>query len=82
MVYPQLPDKVYNVLKWLCIIVAPAAVNYIATLAEAWGWNIPVEAITKTITSTALFVGVVLGFSTLLYALNKKNETSDEEIKG
>lgn len=68
----KLPDKVYEILKWLLIIVVPAFVTLFPTLANAWGWNIPVDAITTTITAVATFVGVCVGISTINYNKEQK----------
>lgn len=67
-----LPDKVYTVLKWLCVIVSPALCTLIVTLANLWGWQIPTEAIVGTITAITTFVGIVLGISNHNY--NKESE--------
>lgn len=68
----KLPDKVYEILKWLLIIVVPAFVTLFPTLCNAWGWNIPVDAITTTITAVATFVGVCVGISTINYNKEQK----------
>lgn len=69
----KLPNKIYDIAKWCCLIVAPALVVLLNTLTELWQWNIPVQAITGTISAVALFVGAILGFSTYQY-----NKTKDD----
>lgn len=68
----KLNNKVYDVLKWICIIVAPAFCTLIKILANAWGWEIPVEAIVTSVTAVAAFVGVILGFSNYQYKQNNE----------
>ena len=63
----KLNNKVYDVLKWLIMIVSPAIIVLITALTNAWGWNIPLEAIVTTISSVTAFVGVVVGISTFQY---------------
>lgn len=63
----KLPNKLYDILKWLLIIVVPAFITLFSFLAQAWGWDIPTEAITGTITAVATFIGVCIGISSLNY---------------
>lgn len=63
----KLPDKVYEFIKWLLVIVIPAFLTLFSALQAAWQWNIPSEAIIITITAIATFLGVILGISTVNY---------------
>ena len=63
----KLPDKLYNILKWLLMIVVPAFITLFSFLASAWNWDIPTEAITGTITAVATFIGVIVGISNYNY---------------
>lgn len=63
-------NKLYDVLKWLCLIVSPAVCTLLTTLNALWGWNLPIEAIVGTITGVTTFVGALIGISTAAY--NKK----------
>ena len=60
----KLPNTIYDILKWLCLVVSPALCTLIITLSNLWGWQIPTEAIVGTISAITLFIGAVLGFST------------------
>lgn len=63
---PVLPDKVYNCLKWLCIIVLPALAKLIVGVFAIW--NIPYgPQISDTITYVAIFLGAVLCISQIGY---------------
>ena len=62
-----LPSKVYEVLRWLIAIVFPAVIVLFDTLAKAWSWNIPVEAITTTLSAVELFLGTIFGISKLAH---------------
>lgn len=59
----KIPDKIYNVIKWILIIIVPAFITLFSFLAQAWSWNIPVEAIVGTISAVATFIGVCVGIS-------------------
>lgn len=63
----KLPNKVYDVLKYIVTIVSPAFILLLTTLTELWGWNIPINAITGTIAAITTFIGVCLGISTYKY---------------
>ena len=61
-----LPDKVYNVLKWLCLIFAPALITLLTTIFTLY--NIPnVEVVTGTIAAIATFIGALIGVSSKSY---------------
>lgn len=66
----RMSDKLYDVLKWVLLIVVPAFITLFSFLATAWKWDIPTEAITGTITAIATFVGVCIGISTKNYYLD------------
>jgi Na+/glutamate symporter len=66
-----LNDKVYDVLKWIGLIVLPA----IATLVKAVFpvWNLPyADAIATTCTSLGVFVGAIIGVSQATNSANTK----------
>jgi uncharacterized membrane protein len=56
-------SKLYEVLRWVIWIVIPAIGVLISTLAKAWGWNIPIDAILTTLSAISLFLGTVLGIA-------------------
>lgn len=61
-----LNDKVYDVLKWIVLIVLPACSALYAALAGAWGWGYA-EEVTTTLGAVALFLGALIGVSTASY---------------
>lgn len=63
----KIPSGLYDILKWILMIVVPAFITLFTLLAQTWGWQIPTEAITATITGVATFVGVIIGISTHYY---------------
>lgn len=70
----KLSDNLYNVLKWICLIVVPALITLISTLGTIYGWD--TTAITATIGAVATFVGALIGISNNNYY---KGDTSDTE---
>lgn len=57
-----IPDKVYQVLKWLGLVVIPAVATLIGAVGTAWGWP-HLTAIVTTITAVGAFVGAIIGVS-------------------
>lgn len=57
-----LPDKYYQVIKWIVLTVLPAASALVAMLGKAYGWN-GTDMIALTINAVATFLGVITGVS-------------------
>ena len=74
----MLPSKVYDILKWTCIIALPALSTLYAGLCTVWKWPYANE-IPQTITLIATFLGVLLGVSKASY--NEKIKTKDNVEK-
>lgn len=59
-------NKMYDILKWIAIIVLPAASTFVATVFPLWG--IPMtDEIAQTITAVGTFVGAILMVSSVQY---------------
>lgn len=71
---PKLPDKVYDILKWIALIVLPAIGTFYFALAGIWGLPYP-EEIVGTITAIDTLLGALLGISTASYNKAKATET-------
>lgn len=72
----KLPDKVYDALKWIALIVLPAIGALYFGLAKIWGFPYGTE-ITGTIALISTFIGTIIGISTVQY--NKENKPIIEE---
>lgn len=70
----MLPDKVYEVLRWLIAVFLPALGVFFSTLAEAWHWNLPTEAILTTLSAVELFLGAIFGISKVIYDRKENTE--------
>lgn len=64
-----LPDKVYDILKWILIVFTPALITLISTLGVIYGFN--TEVITLTIGAIATFIASLIGISNVNYKKNK-----------
>ena len=68
-------NKVYNILKWICLTVVPALNVLIATLGSLYGWTWVSVAI-GTIDAVAVFIGSIIGIGS--YKYQKSLESEDQ----
>jgi hypothetical protein len=59
-------NKVYDILKWVAMIVLPALGTLYFALAGIWGFPFG-EQIVGTITALETFLGIILGVSNVNY---------------
>lgn len=57
-----LSDRLYQLFKWLVVLVIPAATTLYVTLAPIWSWPLADE-IARTSAAICTFLGVILGIS-------------------
>ena len=62
----KISNKLYDILKWLVIIVLPAVATLYKALSAVWAWPYANEVVT-TITAVDTFLGAVLCISTATY---------------
>ena len=62
----KLSNKVYDVLKWVVLIVLPALATLYSVLAGIWGFPFA-EQIPATIMAIDTCLGALLGISTVSY---------------
>lgn len=62
----QLNNKVYDVLKWACLIALPALSVLYSVLSSVWGWGYA-EEVATTINAVVAFLGAMIGVSTASY---------------
>lgn len=69
-------DKVYTVIKWICLTVVPALNVLITSLCAlyGWGWG---NIVIGTIDAVAVFVGAILGIGS--YKYNKQLEATSKD---
>lgn len=59
-------NKVYDILKWVAMIVLPAIATLYMAIANIWGFPYG-EEVVGTITAVNTFLGAVLGISAVKY---------------
>jgi hypothetical protein len=69
----KMNDKVYNVLKWTSLVALDAVGVFYKTLSEIWGFGYGNE-ILATCAAISLFIGALIGISTINYNKNKEKE--------
>lgn len=72
----KMPDKLYDILKWVCLIALPACAVLYFTLAKIWGLPYGAE-ITATINAVALFIGALIGVSQI--SINKEEAEHEDD---
>ena len=70
----RLPDKVYDILKWICLIVLPACATLYSVMSGIWGFPYG-EQIVRTITAVGTFLGTLIGVSAKTISNEKANYT-------
>lgn len=70
----KIPNKLYDILKWLCLIASPAIIAFITTIFSLY--QIPgVEVVTGTIAAVTTLIGALIGISSANY--HKDGENND-----
>lgn len=62
----KLPNKTYDILKWIALILLPACATLYSALSQIWGLPYG-EQIVCTIVALDTFLGALLGVSSLNY---------------
>jgi branched-subunit amino acid transport protein len=70
----QLPNKVFDWLKWIAIIALPALSTFIVVISKIRNWADLGSMIAQTITAVAVLLGALLGVS----SVNYKGDESDD----
>ena len=66
-----IPNRVYDVMKWVGLIVCPALAVFVQTVGPAWGFA-DTSAAVLTLNALGALVGVVIGASALKGAADEK----------
>lgn len=66
----KLPDRLYDILKWVVMICIPAITTAYVGLSAVWGWPYA-EEVAKTSAVICTLLGALLGISTAQYNKDK-----------
>ena len=59
-----IPSRVYDILKWLGLIVFPALALFVGAVGPAWGWPY-IDAIVTTLNALGTLCGMLIGASAI-----------------
>lgn len=68
----KISDKLYDILKWVTMIVIPALATAYVGLASIWAWPYASE-VAKTASVICTLLGALLGISTAQYNKEQSN---------
>lgn len=75
----KMSNELYDILKWLCLLVLPCLSTFVAVVFPLWG--IPyADEIAQTITALATLIGGCLGVSSMNYK-GKAIEMPEDETE-
>lgn len=66
----KLPNKLYDVLKWIVLICLPALTTFYVVCSNIWNWPLADE-IAKTSAAVCTLIGALIGISTAQYNKDK-----------
>lgn len=69
----KLNDKLYNILKWLALVILPAIGTLYTALTLIWGLPYGGE-VSSTIMAIETFIGALIGISTATYNKDKNSK--------
>lgn len=72
-----LPDKTYQVLKWLGLVCCPTLAVFYGTCAPLWNWPAP-AATTTTINAIGVLIGALIGVSQATTLLDQTSNTEGD----
>lgn len=79
----KINDKIYDILKWVAMIALPALSVCVTSIMSAVGVDPSAVSATGTIiTALAVFLGTLIGVSTISYYKKDNSSSSDSEIDG
>lgn len=62
----KLPNKVYDILKWVALIVMPALATFVGVMGTIWGYDL--TRVVETIAALDTLLGALLGISCYQYS--------------
>ena len=65
-----IPNRLYDILKWLGLIVLPALAVFVNTVGPAWGWP-HVDATVTTLNALGILAGALIGVSAIKQRLDR-----------
>lgn len=71
----MLPQKTYELIRWLIAIVLPALGLLVINLEDTWNFGVPAQEISLTLDALGLFLGTIFGVSKIV------NDSENKKMK-
>ena len=75
----MLSNKWYDVLKFVCTVFLPALGTFIFAISKIWGWPPYAENIVGTLSAISVFIGALIGISSIQYNKQEKQPPDDKK---
>jgi hypothetical protein len=75
----KLSNKVYDWLKFFCTVFVPALGTLIFAINKIWQWPPYAENIVGTLSAVAVFIGAIIGISSMQYNKHEKQPPDEEQ---
>lgn len=75
-----LNDKLYNILKWVALVVFPALATFVGVVFPVWGVG-NVDAIVTTLNAIGLLIGALIGVSQATVKPVEPEEDATDDAK-
>lgn len=62
----RIPDKLYDVLKWVCLVCIPALTTFYCVLDGVFNWGYA-DTVAKISAALCTLIGALIGISTAEY---------------
>lgn len=70
----KFPDKVYDFLKWMCLILLPALNTFLGVILPGFGLaDDSIKLIITVVSAFSAFIGTLIGISNVAYKAEKNN---------
>lgn len=66
----QIPNKVYDILKWCVLVCLPALAVAYTALSKVWSWPLA-EEVSMSVNAVCSLLGALIGISTAEYYRGK-----------
>ena len=74
----RMSDRLYQILKWVCIVCLPALITFLGIVLPTVGVSSELTTtITTIIAATATFIGTLIGISNAQYTAEQKKDEAD-----
>ena len=74
----KISNRLYDILKFVCTVFLPALGTFIFAISKIWGFPPYAENIVGTLSAIAVFIGALIGISSMQYNKDGEKEPPDQ----